>query len=180
IWCTVLTFIDGIIERTPGPFPGGRPPERARHPTSPAAPRPPDIVLTENIPMPEQAMNAETPAADPLRTAADAMALAVQAAKDGAPEARPKVSEIMPAVGGFLSRLTYTTSYAVSYGVVFPTLLVARAVPKDNALVHGLVDGALAARDAVAGMGRAPAVGVDAGSAAHPRIIVPGEGRAAG
>jgi hypothetical protein len=55
----------------------------------------------------------------------------------------------MPAIGGFLSRLAYTTGYAVSYGVVFPTLFVAQTVPKDNTLVHGLIDGAHAARDSV-------------------------------
>jgi len=107
--------------------------------------------------MPEPASTPETQAADPLRTAADAMVLAVQAAKDGAADAQAKVSEMMPALGGFLSRLTYTTCYAVSYGVVFPTLLVVRTVPKDNAIVHGLVDGALAARDALASRDREPA-----------------------
>ena len=60
-----------------------------------------------------------------------------------------------------------------SYGVVFPTLLVARAVPKDNAIVNGLVDGARAARDALEarchGARRRPTGGE------HPHIIVPGE-----
>ena len=103
--------------------------------------------------MSEQAMTTETRSADPLRTAADAMSLALQAAKDGAADAQQRVNEMMPAIGGFLSRLTYTTCYAVSYGVVFPTLLVARAVPKDNAIVNGLVDGARAAREALDGRG---------------------------
>ncbi|MDR3639564.1 MAG: hypothetical protein P4L84_37530 [Isosphaeraceae bacterium] len=93
--------------------------------------------------------------ADPLKTAADAMALAVQAAKDGAADARAKANEVMPAVGLFFSRLTYTTSYALSYGVVFPALFLARAIPKENAIVHGLIDGGAAARDAVAALGKA-------------------------
>jgi hypothetical protein len=50
-----------------------------------------------------------------------------------------------------MSRLVYTTSYAVSFGVVFPTLFVVQALPKDNALIHGLVDGAHAAQDALNG-----------------------------
>ena len=99
--------------------------------------------------MTDEATPVETPSADPLRSAADAMALALQAAKDGAADAQERVSQVMPAIGGFVTRLTYTTCYAVSYGVVFPTLLVARAVPKDNAIVNGLVDGARAARDAI-------------------------------
>jgi hypothetical protein len=123
--------------------------------------------------MPEQAMTPEAQATDPLRTAADAMALAVQAAKEGASDAQAKVSEMMPALGGFLSRLTYTTCYAVSYGVVFPTLLVARAIPKDNAIVHGLVDGALAARDALADRDRAATTGDRPGAETH-HIILPG------
>lgn len=119
--------------------------------------------------MSEQSASIETPAADPLRSAADAMALALQAAKDGAADAQERVSQMMPAIGGFVSRLTYTTCYAVSYGVVFPSLLVARAVPKENAIVNGLVDGARAARDAISTR-QAETVGTD-----HPHIIVPGE-----
>jgi len=122
--------------------------------------------------MPDEAASMETLSADPLRSAADAMASALQAAKDGAADAQDKVNEMIPAIGGFLSRLTYTTCYAVSYGVVFPTLLVARAVPKDNAIVNGLVDGARAARDALEGRyqeSTAPAAADD-----HPHIIVPG------
>jgi hypothetical protein len=103
--------------------------------------------------MSEAAMTEGASAADPLKTAADAMALAVQAAKDGAADARAKANEIMPSVGLFLSRLTYTTSYAISYGVVFPALFISRAIPKENAVVHGLIDGAAAARDAVAALG---------------------------
>ena len=102
--------------------------------------------------MSESTINEGATAADPLKTAADAMALAVQAAKDGAADARAKANEIMPSVGLFFSRLTYTTSYAISYGVVFPALFVARAIPKENAIVHGFIDGSAAARDAVAAM----------------------------
>jgi hypothetical protein len=111
--------------------------------------------------MSDEAVTKETRSTDPLRSAADAMSMALQAAKDGAADAQERVSDMMPAIGGFLSRLTHTTCYAVSYGVVFPTLLVARAVPKDNAIVNGLVDGARAARDALDSRrpGTAPAVG---------------------
>jgi hypothetical protein len=43
----------------------------------------------------------------------------------------------------------YRASYAVAFGVTFPVMMVVRVLPKENALVHGLVDGALAARDRV-------------------------------
>ena len=49
----------------------------------------------------------------------------------------------------FVSRFVYTTCYTVSYGVVFPSVLVARSIPKNNPIVHGLVDGAHAAVDMV-------------------------------
>ena len=100
--------------------------------------------------MSEASMTHEGQMADPLRTAADAMALAAQAAKDGAADAQARVSEAMPAINRFLSRLTYTSFYSIAYGVVFPTMLLVRAIPQDNAIVHGLIDGGAAARDTVA------------------------------
>ena len=102
--------------------------------------------------MSEATMTADNVSHDPLKTAADAMSLAVQAAKDGATDAQNKISAAMPAIEQFLSRFTYTTFYALSYGVVFPTMLVVRAIPKENCVVHGLTDGSAAARDAVHGL----------------------------
>jgi hypothetical protein len=86
---------------------------------------------------------------DPLRSVADALETAVQAAKDGAADAKSAVDKAIPAASRFLSRFVYTTSYTFSYGVVFPAVLIARSIPADNALVHGFVDGAKAASDAV-------------------------------
>jgi hypothetical protein len=125
--------------------------------------------------MSDEATSTETPSADPLRSVGDEMVRALQGIKDGAADAQDRVGEMMPAIGGFLSRLTYTTCYAVSYGVVFPTLLVARAVPKDNAIVNGFVDGARAARDAIEG--RQPDSAAPAPADDHPHIIVPGTER---
>ncbi len=99
--------------------------------------------------MSEGAIPGEAGGVDPLKTVADAMMTAVQAAKDGATDAKESVAKSMPAVTEFLSRLVYTTCYTVSYGVTFPTYFVASVVPKNNALVHGFVDGAAAARDTV-------------------------------
>jgi hypothetical protein len=103
------------------------------------------------------------PEPDPLKSVADAMETAVQAARHGAADARAAVDRAVPAISQFVSRFVYTTSYSLSYGVVFPVMLLARAVPKDNALVHGLVDGAQAAKDMVedwrGGHSASPAVG---------------------
>jgi hypothetical protein len=89
---------------------------------------------------------------DPLKAVADAMDAAVEAAKEGADRAKGTLAAWMPATGDFLSRAVYRSSYAVSYGVVFPVAMVAHAIPKDNAIVNGLVDGARAAMDAIEGM----------------------------
>ena len=89
---------------------------------------------------------------DPLAGVAQAMANAVEAAKSGVNDAAASARGAVPRVNMFLSRMAYTTSYAVSYGVVFPTVFVGQFSPKNNALVHGLIDGSHAARDAVAGM----------------------------
>jgi hypothetical protein len=86
---------------------------------------------------------------DPLKAVADALDAAVQAAQEGAKDAKTAASDAIPAINHFLTGLTYKTCYAVSYGIVFPTMLAVRAIPKENALVHGFVDGARAATDVV-------------------------------
>ncbi len=86
---------------------------------------------------------------DPLHSVADALDAAVQAAKDGAGDAASAASRAIPAIGGALAGLTYKACYGVSYGVVFPTMFVANVIPKENAVVHGFVDGARAAMDLI-------------------------------
>jgi hypothetical protein len=49
------------------------------------------------------------------------------------------------------SQVLYWVSYRLSYGVVFPLAVLARLIPKENPIVYGLVDGAMAARDSVFG-----------------------------
>ena len=89
---------------------------------------------------------------DPLKTVADALDTAVKAAKDGAADAKATAGKVLPAAGRFLSRFVYTTSYTFSYGVVFPAMLLAKSIPPNNAIVHGLVHGAHAANDLVVQM----------------------------
>jgi hypothetical protein len=88
-------------------------------------------------------------ASDPLRAVADAMDAAVQAAKEGGDRALATASDIVPAVGQFLSQAVYKTCYSVSFCAVFPMVLIARSIPRDNAAVHGFIDGARAAIDLV-------------------------------
>ena len=89
---------------------------------------------------------------DPLKTVADALESAVQAAKDGAANAREAAEQFLPESGSILSKFAYNTCYAVSYGLVFPSVFLAQSIPHNNAFVHGLIDGAHAARDMAAEM----------------------------
>jgi hypothetical protein len=89
---------------------------------------------------------------DPLKTIADALDSAVRAAKDGVADAKATAGKVFPVTGRFLSQFVYATSYTVSYGVVFPAVLIAKSIPANNAIVHGLVEGAQAANDKVVQM----------------------------
>jgi hypothetical protein len=96
-----------------------------------------------------KSLAAETSSRDPLRNVADALDMAVKAAKDGVVDAKVAAGKAVPAAGRFLSRFVYTTSYTLSYGVVFPAVMIARSMPSDNAIMHGFVDGARAASDMI-------------------------------
>ena len=96
---------------------------------------------------------------DPLQAVADAMDAAVKAVKDGAEEGRAAAADALPAASQFMSRAVYKTCYALSYGVVFPSLLLARSIPKNNAAAHGFIDGAHAAVDMVNEMKSKPVSG---------------------
>ena len=84
-----------------------------------------------------------------LHAVADKMQAAVDSAKQGVATARDAATAALPQASHFLARFVYTTCYTISYGVVFPTALVAMSVPKNNAFVQGLVDGADAAKQKV-------------------------------
>jgi hypothetical protein len=94
---------------------------------------------------------------DPLKAVADAMDAAVLAAKEGAEKARATADEVIPAATRMLSGAVYKTSYAISFGVVFASVFLARSIPQNNAVVHGLIDGAQAAVDLVNDMKAKPA-----------------------
>jgi hypothetical protein len=71
--------------------------------------------------------------------------LAARAARAGAADAREAAARTWSATSLFASRFVYTTCYTISYGVVFPTMLLAHAIPRNNAAVRGLIEGAQAA-----------------------------------
>ena len=84
---------------------------------------------------------------DARQTFVDAWGIAVQAAKDGAANAKATAGQALPAATRFLSRVVYTMSYSFSYGFVFPVAFVAKSMPADNAVLIGMIDGARAAND---------------------------------
>ena len=96
-----------------------------------------------------ESSGAQSPSSDPLKTLADALETAAQAAREGATDARATVKRVLPEATRFLSRFVYTTCYTFSYGLVFPTMLLAKSIPSNNAAMHGFVDGAQAAMDMV-------------------------------
>ena len=88
-------------------------------------------------------------AEDAMNRVAKAMSDAAGAVRSGASDAAESARRLAPKAARVVSQTVYSTCYYFSYGVVFPTMFVVSFIPKNNALVHGLVDGARAASDAV-------------------------------
>ena len=89
------------------------------------------------------------PQSDPIEVSPNGLHLIKRAACDGATDAREAATRFATAASLFASRFVYTTTYTISYGVVFPATLLARSVPRENAAVRGLIDGARAASEKV-------------------------------
>jgi len=86
---------------------------------------------------------------DPIESTAGNLELVAQATQRGAEDARVAAARTWTATGLFVSGFVYRTCYIISYGVVFPSVLLARVVPVNNAAVRGLIEGAQAARHKV-------------------------------
>lgn len=105
----------------------------------------------ENPPADSTSSDNGTSPRDAFEQASKVLAVAAQ---DAGPEWDERPSAWATA-GETVSKTIYATCYYCSFGVVFPTMLLASLIPKENAIVHGLVDGAAAARDALAKRGAA-------------------------
>jgi hypothetical protein len=77
---------------------------------------------------------------DPLKTIAKGLDAAFKGAKVGTWDAKTAAAKTPPAASRLLSRFVYTTAYTLSYGLVFPAAVIARSIPIENPLVHGLVE----------------------------------------
>jgi hypothetical protein len=79
-------------------------------------------------------------------TAGGTFELMTRAARDGAADAREAAAHAWERTSLFMSRFVYTTCYTVSYGVVFPSALLAQSIPRDSQVARGFAEGARAAR----------------------------------
>jgi hypothetical protein len=97
------------------------------------------------------------------------MELALEAARQGAADASEAAGRVAESAGLFVARFVYTTCYTLSYGLVFPTVILARSIPRDNAAVRGLIDGAGAATERVESMlsSAAPVIALPGPSGGH-------------
>jgi hypothetical protein len=89
------------------------------------------------------------PIDDQSKTTTSTLGLIAHAAQRGAMHVREAAARTCTVTERFVSRSVYTTCYAISYGVVFPSVLLARSIPVNNAAARGLIDGAHGARQKV-------------------------------
>ena len=91
----------------------------------------------------------------------------MEAARAGAADARSAAEGFLPAASKAITSGVHATGFAIGFAVSFPACMVARVVPRNNAIVYGLSDGGLAGLDlarstvqSVATATPAPALGV--------------------
>ncbi len=99
-----------------------------------------------------------------LEKVAKAMALASQSIR---------VADTQSVASNVVAKTIYTTCYCVSYGIIFPTMLVASFIPTNNVICHGLTDGAQAAADSVYNLRKQWAGTETAAEAGNPLAVVP-------
>jgi len=68
------------------------------------------------------------------------------AAQNEVPSAAATPFDFIPAIGQALSKAVYTPFYYASFGIVFAVVKIARWIPTDNVMGHGMHDGAVAAK----------------------------------
>jgi hypothetical protein len=82
-----------------------------------------------------------------MHSIAQAMRDAAKTASEHTATVRESASEIGPKALETISRMAYTSSYVLAYGIVYATVFVAQSLPHDNAVMRGLRDGGRAAAD---------------------------------
>src|SRR5262249_33118776 len=103
-----------------------------------------------------------------VKAVSTAMATAATAVKERTSDALARAKQALPAAGEYVARFAYSSCYYLSYGVVFPTLLVTNYLPGCGTIADGLVDGATAANDVIVDMKEKSAARKAARSAGQP------------
>jgi hypothetical protein len=84
---------------------------------------------------------------DAMQAVADAMRDAATTASEHAAVVKQSAGEAGASALESLSRMAYTTSYVLAYGLVYATVFVAQSLPQDNSIMQGFRDGGRAALD---------------------------------
>ena len=80
-----------------------------------------------------------------LHSIAEAMPDAAVTASEDAAKARQPENEAGPQALEAISRMVYTGSYVLAYGIVYGAVFVAQSMPHENPFMRGLRDGGRAA-----------------------------------
>ena len=90
---------------------------------------------------------ATTPNADEaiMQSIAEAMREAARTTPEPAAEVDKPMNAAGPRALETISRMVYTGSYVLAYGIVYPTVFVAQALPQENPIMRGFRDGGKAA-----------------------------------
>src|SRR5271165_6947427 len=80
-----------------------------------------------------------------MQAVAAAMRDAAATASDHAAKVKESASEAGNTALESISRMVYTGSYVLAYGVVYATVFVARSLPQENPIMRGFRDGGRAA-----------------------------------
>jgi len=84
---------------------------------------------------------------DPLRAVAAAMRDAAATASEHAAKVKESAGEAGATALESISRMAYTGSYVLAYGIVYAAVFVAQSLPQENPVMQGFRDGGRAARD---------------------------------
>ena len=82
-----------------------------------------------------------------MQSIAAAMRDAAATASEDAGRERQPANEAGPKALEAISRMVYTGSYVLAYGVVYAAVFVAHSLPQENPVMRGLRDGGKAAAD---------------------------------
>lgn len=80
-----------------------------------------------------------------IQQVSQAMVVASLAVRHGASDAQLQAENLARKLKDAMGRSVYSACYCLSYGVVFPTMFLAKLLPLDNAVGRGICDGATAA-----------------------------------